>query len=130
MAQPSEVRPSGFGQWIKTHTYRTLTALLTLGFFVFAFIYHPEWVSWWLRIITHGIEQATAMLPYPYGDQVEVALKGLGGSFWLQITAAIVFLRAVLSSIAFAWRRQRKPRVERPRSADQRSIHDIVRRDY
>lgn len=112
-------------QWIKTHTYRASTALCTLAFFSFAFFYHPEWLSWWLRLITHGIEQTTALLPYPYGDQVEVAMKGFGGSFWLQITVAIVALRAFLSSIAYAWRRQRKPAPpERPAS-----VHDIVRRD-
>lgn len=120
MAQPSEFR-----RWVVTHTYRIITALFTLAFFGFAFLYHPEWISWWLRLITRGIEDITALLPYPYGDQVEVALKGFGGSFWLQITAAIVILRAFLSSIAFAWRRQRKPPVERPRS-----ISEIVRKDY
>jgi hypothetical protein len=97
-----------------------------LAFFGFAFLYHPEWISWWLRLITHGIEQGTALLPYPYGDQVEVALKGFGGSFWLQITVAIVALRAFLSSLAYAWRRQRRPPpAERPRS-----VNEIVRRDY
>ncbi len=125
MAQP----PSEFRRWAVTHTYRIITALLTLAFFGFAFLYHPEWISWWLRVITHGIEQAAALLPYPYGDQVEVALKGFGGSFWLQITVAIVALRAFLSSIAYAWRRQRKPPLPIVPDERPRSIHEIVRRD-
>ena len=132
MATPSESRPSEFRRWIATHTYRICTAFFTLCFFGFAFVYHPEWLSWWLRLITHGIEQTTALIPYPYGDQVEVALKGFGGSFWLQITIAIVALRAFLSSLAYAWRRQRKPpQADRPQIPAERprSIHDIVRKD-
>ncbi|HEY0235973.1 MAG TPA: hypothetical protein VGC86_13105 [Afipia sp.] len=128
MASPSETRPSEFKRWLTTHTYRICTAAFTLAFFGFAFFYHPEWISWWLRLITHGIEQVTALLPYPYGDQAEVALKGFGGSFWLQITVAIVALRAFLSSLAYAWRRQRQSRqIERPKS--RRSISEIAGRE-
>ncbi len=112
-------------RWVKIHTFRVFTALFTLVFFGLAFLYHPEWLSWWLRLITRAIEDTTALLPYPWGDRIEVALKGFGGSFWLQITVAIVAVRTLLSSLFFAWRRQRKPPAER-----QRSISEIVRRDY
>ena len=125
---------SDLKRWVKTHTFRIFTALFTLIFFGLAFLYHPEWLSWWLRLITRAIEEATALLPYPWGDRIEVALKGFGGSFWLQITVAIVFVRSLLSLVAAAWRRQWQPRqFERPRNIHEierpRNIHDIVRRD-
>ncbi len=117
-------------RWVKTHTFRILTALFTLAFFGLAFLYHPEWISWWLRLITRAIEETTALLPYPWGDRIEVALKGFGGSFWLQITVAIVFVRSLCASLAYAWRRQRQQgQIEQPRYANQRSIREIVGRD-
>ena len=56
------------------------------------------------------IEFVAALLPYPWGDQVEIALKALGGSFWFQIASAIIMVRAVISVIAAGWRHRRSRR--------------------
>jgi hypothetical protein len=66
-----------------------------------------DWLKWGLRGATHGIEAIGDSLPYPWGDRVEIVLRELGGIIWLQITAVILLLRFVLSSIALAWRSRR-----------------------
>jgi hypothetical protein len=67
--------------------------------------YHPEWIKWGLRTITHGIETVADALPYPWGDRIEIALRELGGFIWFQITLAIIALRLLLSLVAAVWRR-------------------------
>ena len=41
------------------------------------------------------IEMASGMLPYPSGDQIEIALRSIGGHIWFQITLAIILVRVV-----------------------------------
>ena len=70
-----------------------------------------------------GIEQGATFLPYPYGDQFEVALRGVGGSFWVQITVAIIIVRIVAWLIGQMFKRRR------PREPDLDAIYrDSVRR--
>lgn len=97
--------------WALTHIFRTWTALVTLVAFGMGFLYKPEWLTWWLRTTMTGIERTTALLPYPWGDRVEVALRGMGGSFWIQITLAILIVRILASLLGYAWRRHRRPQV-------------------
>jgi hypothetical protein len=54
--------------------------------------------------MTHGIEAVGDSLPSPWGDRAEVVLRELGGFVWFQITALIVGIRLLLSSIAMGWR--------------------------
>jgi hypothetical protein len=102
-----EREPSAFKAWARTHLFRTWTAILTLVLFGLCFMYRPELLTWWLRSTMSAIEKASAMLPYPWGDRVEFALRGFGGSFWMQITFAIVLVRVLAWLIGYGWRRRR-----------------------
>jgi hypothetical protein len=98
---------STFAAWARLHIFRTVTAVLTLVLLGLCFFYEPELITWWLRTTVRMIEFLAALLPYPWGDQVEIALKALGGSFWFQIASAIVMVRAVIWGIAAGWRQRR-----------------------
>ena len=69
--------------------------------------YKPEWLTWWLRTTMTAIEKACALLPYPWGDRVEIATRGIGASFWIQITLAIIIVRVIAWMIGFIWRHSR-----------------------
>jgi hypothetical protein len=99
--------------WVLTHLFRTLTALVTLIAFGISFLYKPEWLTWWLRTTTAGIEKSSALFPYPWGDRIEVALKGIGGSFWIQITLAIIIVRIIAWLIGYSWRRSRRAKFQK-----------------
>jgi hypothetical protein len=99
---------SGLRHHAKVHTFRIATAAAVWLLIIAAFYYHPEWIKWALRTITHGIEAAADAIPYPWGDRIEIALRELGGLIWFQITLAIVILRIALSVLAAAWRRFRQ----------------------
>ena len=94
-------------------TYRRGDSVQTIGFsshpmlrnVIAAFYYHPEWIKWGLRTITHGIETVADAVPYPWGDRIEIALRELGGFIWFQVTLAIIALRVLLSSMAAVLRR-------------------------
>jgi hypothetical protein len=105
---------SGFKWWLRTHFFRTWTAAVTLVGLVAAYYYKPEWVTWWLRTTTAAIEKLSDALPYPWGDRIEIPLRVLGGSFWIQITVAIVIVRIVSWLIGqgcqHGWRRLRARR--------------------
>jgi hypothetical protein len=96
-------------RWVLTHFFRTWTALVTLVAFGAGFLYKPEWLTWWLRTTMAGIEKGSSLIPYPWGDRFEVALRGIGGSFWIQITLAILIVRIVAWLIGYGWRRGRRP---------------------
>ncbi|HKF74477.1 MAG TPA: hypothetical protein VKB68_22220 [Stellaceae bacterium] len=101
---------STFAAWARLHIFRTVTAVLTLVLLGLCFFYDPELITWWLRTTMRMIEFVAALLPYPWGDQVEITLKALGGSFWFQIASAIILVRAVLWGIAAGWRHQKSRR--------------------
>jgi hypothetical protein len=88
----------------KVHTFRITTAIVAWLLIAFAFYYRPDWIKWGLRASTGGIEAIGDALPYPLGDRVEIVLRELGGSFWLQVTAVIILLRIALSIVAMIWR--------------------------
>ena len=96
--------------WARLHVFRTFTAVLTLLLLGLCFFYFPELITWWLRATVRGIEFIASLLPYPWGVQVEIALKALGGSFWFQIASAIIIVRAVLWSLSAGWRHRRSRR--------------------
>ena len=100
-------RSSTFAAWARLHIFRTVTAVLTLVLLGLCFFYDPELITWWLRATVRMIEFVAGLLPYPWGDQVEIALKALGGSFWFQIASAIIIVRAVIWGIAAGWRHRR-----------------------
>src|SRR5262249_58472705 len=101
---------STFAAWARLHIFRTVTAVLTLVLLGLCFFYDPELITWWLRTTMRMIEFVAALLPYPWGDQVEITLKALGGSFWFQIASAIILVRAVLWGIAAGRRHQQSGR--------------------
>ena len=49
------------------------------------------------------IEAVAGLLPYPWGDRVEIAMKALGRSFWFLITSAIIVVRVVFWLVAAGW---------------------------
>jgi hypothetical protein len=127
----------GFKWWLRTHFFRTWTAAVTLAGLVAAYYYKPEWVTWWLRTTTTAIEKLSDALPYPWGDRIEIPLRVLGGSFWIQITVAIVIVRIVSWLIGqgtqHGWRRLRARRtviaINQRRDALERleSAHNVPR---
>ena len=66
-------------RWILTHATRVWTALLTLAGLGAAFVYRPELLTLYLRTTMMAIERGTAALPYPWGDRLEVVLRGIIG---------------------------------------------------
>ena len=93
--------------WARVHLFRTATAALTLALLGLGFFYSPELLTWWLRGTMRLIEAVSGLLPYPWGDRVEIAMKTLGGHFWIQITSAVVLVRAAAWGIAAGWRHRR-----------------------
>lgn len=106
MAEQSPVR-----RWILTHVSRAWTALFTLAGLGAAFVYKPELLTFYLRTTMRAIETGTAALPYPWGDRLEVVLRGIGGSVWIQFAFAIIVVRVMVWVIArligYALRRRR-----------------------
>jgi hypothetical protein len=99
-------------RWILTHATRVWTALLTLAGLGAAFVYRPELLTLYLRSTMTAIERGTAALPYPWGDRLEVVLRGIGGSVWMQFAFAIAVVRVIVWLIArfigYLWRRRRR----------------------
>lgn len=91
-------------RWARVQFFRVWTALATLMLLGLCFFYRPEWLQWYLRAATRGIEVAADMLPSPWAAQAEVVLRTIGGSFWFQIAAAIVLFRIVMWVIAACFR--------------------------
>jgi hypothetical protein len=96
----------------KVHTFRITTAIVAWILIALAFYYRPDVIKWGLRASNNGIEAVGDHLPYPWGDRIEIVLRELGGSFWLQVTAVIILLRLLLSCIAMGWRARRRRRME------------------
>jgi hypothetical protein len=93
--------------WVLTHLFRIWTALLTVIGIGWSFLYKPEWLTWWLRTTTAAIEKGCTLLPYPWGDRVEIATRGIGASFWVQITLAIIIVRVIAWMMGYIWRHSR-----------------------
>jgi hypothetical protein len=88
------IRPE-LKKWARVHVFRVSTALLTILLLGICFLYRPELLKWYLRESMGLIEMASGMLPYPSGDQIEIALRSIGGHIWFQITLAIILVRVV-----------------------------------
>jgi hypothetical protein len=101
-------RFSAFKHHAKVHSFRISTAILTWVLLGAMLLYKPEWIRWALRTGTHGIEAVGDALPSYWGAQAEIVLRELGGFLWIQITAAIVFVRFVFWLIGAVWRRGRR----------------------
>src|ERR1700687_6279154 len=96
--------------WARVHAFRAWTALVTIILRGLCFLYRPELLTWYLRTTMGLIEMASGLLPYPWGDRIEIGLRGIGGSFWFQIALAIVLVRVVAWITAVCWRRRRSKR--------------------
>src|SRR3954471_22843275 len=95
---------TGLKHHAKVHSFRISTAILAWLLIAAAFYYRPDLLKWALRTTTSGIEAIGDSLPSPWGDRAEVVLRELGGFVWFQVTAMIVAIRLLLSSIAMGWR--------------------------
>jgi hypothetical protein len=103
-------RPT-FGQLAKMHTFRFVTMIATWVLLFATFLYHPEWIRAWLRLLTHSIETIADQIPEPWGARIEVMLRELGGMIWIQIASAIVVLRLILWVPFHVWRLRRERKV-------------------
>jgi len=106
MGRSDEQRKLGFRHHAKVHVFRISTAILTWILLGAMLIYKPELIRNGMRAGTRAIEAVGDTLPSYCGAQAEIVLRELGGFLWLQITAAIVFVRFVFWLIAAAWRRR------------------------
>ncbi|MGH7123599.1 MAG: hypothetical protein ACREFI_04450 [Stellaceae bacterium] len=100
---------------------------MTLVLLGLCFFYDPELITWWLRTTVRVIEFVAGLLPYPWGDRVEIAMKALGGSFWFQIASAIIMVRAVIGGVAAGCRHWRAGR--RPQAVDGNRAATLARRE-
>jgi hypothetical protein len=101
--------------WARVHLFRIGTAVLTLALLGLCFFYSPDLLTWWLRATMRIIEAVAGLLPYPWGDRVEIAMKALGGSFWFLITSAIIIVRVAFWLVAAGWRH--RPSRQSPKAA-------------
>jgi hypothetical protein len=108
MDQDGEQQKLGFRHHAKVHSFRISTAILTWVLLGATLFYKPEWIRSALRAGTRAIEGVGDALPSYWGAQAEIMLRELGGFLWIQITAAIIFVRFVLWLMAAAWRRGRR----------------------
>jgi hypothetical protein len=97
-------KTQGVRHWARVQFFRAWTALATLVLLGWCYIYVPEWLRWYLRTATHGIETAADMLPSPWAAQAEIVLRTVGGSLWFQIALAIILFRVVMWVIAACFR--------------------------
>ncbi|WP_160331186.1 hypothetical protein [Bradyrhizobium macuxiense] len=104
MGQSDEQRKLGLKNHARVHFFRISTAILTWILLGATLIYKPEWIRNGMRAGTRAIEAVGDTLPSYWGAQAEIVLRELGGFLWLQITAAILFVRFVLWLVAAAWR--------------------------
>ena len=102
-----------FRSWLRTHTARAGTLIVGWGLLGAAFVYRPDLLKWWLRSVTKWIEQISDAVPYPWGDRIEIFVRTVGASVWLQIALVIVAVRIVAWLIGLAWRRRRVDAAER-----------------
>jgi hypothetical protein len=95
---------TGLKHHAKVHSFRIATALLAWVLIGAAFYYRPDLIKHALRMATRAIEGVGDAIPAPWGDRIEVILRGVGGFIWLQITMLIIAIRIALSSLAGLWR--------------------------
>jgi hypothetical protein len=67
------------GQLARTHAFRFVTMIATWVLIFAAFVYHPDWIRDWLRLMTHSIESIADHVPQPWGARLEIMLRELGG---------------------------------------------------
>jgi len=109
VAEPDDKRNfSGVRYHARVQGFRMGTAILTWVLLGAMLFYRPEWIRSAMRAGTHAIEGLGDVLPGYWGAQAEIVLRELGGFLWLQITAAIVFVRSVFWLIGVCWRRSRQ----------------------
>ncbi len=96
-------------QHVRSQSFRFLTTILGWAAVIAAFYEKPELIKWSLRTSTHAIEAVGDSIPYPWGDRVEIILRELGGSFWLQIATVIIVIRLALWIVGRLWRSLRDP---------------------
>jgi len=101
---------SAIKNWARVHLFRIGTAVLTLALLVLCFFYSPDLLTWSLRATMRLIEDVAGLIPYPWGDRVEIAMKALGGSFWFLITSAIIMVRVAFWLVAAGWRHRASSR--------------------
>jgi hypothetical protein len=103
-------RAFSVGAWLRVHFFRFWTALAVLAGSAYLWLHKPEYLTWWKRSIDRLVEAGCSQLPYPWGDRLESTIGNFG--IWVQLTVAIVSLRAGLGILLMMIRtmRRRKPR--------------------
>jgi len=102
-------------RWAGTQVFRAWTAVAALVLLALCFLYRPELLSWYFRTTANLIEAGASLLPYPWGDRIEVVLRAVGGHVWFQLALAIILVRIVAWLPLALWRRgARGQRPERP----------------
>jgi hypothetical protein len=95
---------TGLKHHAKVHTFRFTTMLMAWALLIAAFVFYPKTIAQSLRAFSHGVEVVADTLPDQIGSYIEIGLRELGGLFWFQITALIIGVRVILSSVAAVWR--------------------------
>ncbi len=93
--------------WLRTLAARAGTLVVGWAVLGAAFVYRPDLLKWWLRSVTNWIEHISDVIPYPWGDRIEIFVRTIGASVWLQIALVIVAVRIIAWLIGALWRRGR-----------------------
>src|SRR3989337_421887 len=96
-----------FRSWVRVQTARAGTLIVGWVLLGAAFVYRPDLLKWWLRSVTMWIEQIADAIPYPWGDRIEIFVRTIGASVWLQIALVIVAVRVIAWLVGMAWRCRR-----------------------
>jgi len=96
-------RLRGLWIWSRVQFFRLWTALAVLSAYAYLWVNDPEYLTWWKRAIDTLIESGCGLLPYPWGDRIESTIGDIG--LWMQITLAVLLLRAVVGAFIVAFRR-------------------------
>lgn len=94
-----------FWAWARVQLFRLWTALAVLGSFGYLWVNRPEYLTWWKRTVNGLVDTVCGWLPYPWGDRIGATIGNFG--IWVQLTLAILALRAVVGLVLMAVRRRR-----------------------
>src|SRR5258708_35302570 len=95
---------TGLKHHAKFHTFRFSTMILAWLLLIVGFVFFPKFIAQSLRAFSHGVEYVADQMPEQWGPYLEIVMRELGGSWWLQIALLILAVRTAGSLIAMTWR--------------------------
>jgi hypothetical protein len=92
-------------RWSRGRFFRFWTGAVVIAIFGMAFLYVPEFLTWWQKSVLKVIGECSRLLPYPWSNRIEYLMTNFGASIWLQIVVANFLFRVLMSPVARWWGR-------------------------